>query len=71
MDRNNLQDVTHFKDRTVGKAKVMLFGTFSGDESTEEIDDPYYGRDDGFEVVFEQCSRFSENFLNKLFDDKA
>jgi len=49
----------------------MLFGEFAGKKRAEEVDDPYYGSKDGFEVAYEQCSRFSKNFLKDVFPDDA
>lgn len=49
------------------RAKVMLFGEFSGRKHQEEVGDPYYGSSDGFDVAYEQCVRFSQNFLKQTF----
>ncbi|RWA07518.1 hypothetical protein EKO27_g7577 [Xylaria grammica] len=35
----------------------------------EVIQDPYYGAGDGFKKTYEQCRRFSENFLALTFPD--
>lgn len=43
----------------------MLFGEFSGRKQAEEINDPYYGARDGFDVAYEQCVRYSMNFLRQ------
>jgi low molecular weight phosphotyrosine protein phosphatase len=70
MDRQNLRDIKHLqKRRPHGKAEVMLFGEYSGGE-TEEVDDPYYGARDGFEIAYEQCVRFSTNFLEEIGQKK-
>jgi len=69
MDRDNLGDLKRLHRRHGGNAKVMLFGEFSGSGKKEEIDDPYYGGKDGFEIAYEQCMRFSKNFLNETFPD--
>lgn len=34
----------------------------------EEVVDPYYGADDGFEVCFEQMERFSKAFLREVVE---
>lgn len=69
MDRSNLRDLKQLQQRHGGKAKVMLFGEFAGsNKSAEVISDPYYGGRDGFEVAYEQCLRFSKNFLNEVVD---
>ncbi|EMR83555.1 putative phosphotyrosine protein phosphatase protein [Botrytis cinerea BcDW1] len=69
MDSNNLEDLLSLKKRTEGKAKVMLFGEYAGGSSPEEVDDPYYGGNDGFKAAYEQCTRFSKNFLKATFPD--
>ncbi|RDA86925.1 hypothetical protein CP532_1830 [Ophiocordyceps camponoti-leonardi (nom. inval.)] len=63
MDRSNLSDLEGM--RRGGKAKVMLFGEFSGAKA-EPIVDPYYGGRDGFQKAFEQCRRFANNFLSEV-----
>lgn len=47
----------------------MLFGEFGGKKRAEEVDDPYYGGRDGFEIAYEQIVRFSKNFLEQTFPD--
>ncbi|KAG9239627.1 phosphotyrosine protein phosphatase I superfamily [Amylocarpus encephaloides] len=69
MDRDNLQDLQRLHQRSGGNAKVMLFGEFAGRKRAEEVDDPYYGARDGFEIAYEQCMRFSKNFLEATFPD--
>lgn len=69
MDRDNLRDLQRIHQRVGGKAKVMLFGEFAGKKKAEEVDDPYYGARDGFEVAYEQCMRFSKNFLKDTLPD--
>lgn len=79
MDRQNLRDLQAMKSRIERKksgasmkAKVRLFGEFGGKEGTsrggEEVVDPYYGADDGFEVVYEQVERFSRAFLKEVVE---
>ena len=67
MDRSNLSDLQRLhRGNPDTKAKVMLFGEYSGTGTAEVVDDPYYGGRDGFERAFEQCSRFSRNFLQEI-----
>lgn len=65
------------KRGVVGKAEVRLLGEFGGKTTSakggkrggavgEEVVDPYYGVDDGFEIVFEQVERFSRAFLREI-----
>ncbi len=76
MDRQNLRDLEAMKgriERKSGKSKrgnVRLFGEFGEKDDTnrggEEVVDPYYGADNGFEVVYEQVERFSNAFLRDV-----
>ncbi|ERF69801.1 hypothetical protein EPUS_07057 [Endocarpon pusillum Z07020] len=80
MDSQNLADLKALKGRVdrkkggaASKASVRLFGEFGGrnepTELGEEVIDPYYGADDGFEVCFEQVSRFSKAFLREVVEN--
>lgn len=67
MDRSNLSDIQRLQRGGGDKrAKVMLFGEFGGGSKAEVVSDPYYGGRDGFEKAFEQCSRFTKNFLKNV-----
>ncbi|KAH7011470.1 low molecular weight phosphotyrosine protein phosphatase [Ilyonectria destructans] len=67
MDRSNLSDLQRLqRGNPDSKAKVMLFGEFSGGKRAEVVSDPYYGGDEGFAKAFEQCSRFSKNFIKEV-----
>lgn len=79
MDDGNLEDLNDLrrpvynnKKNSGGEqgAKVMLFGEFGGKMRRggrgEEVQDPYYGADDGFETAYEQAVRFSTVFLERL-----
>lgn len=67
MDQSNLSDLQRLqKNNPDSKAKVMLFGEFSGGKRAEIVSDPYYGGNDGFTKAFEQCLRFSNNFIKDV-----
>ncbi len=76
MDDDNLEDLQYLRQREVkklgteeGVGKVMLFGEFGGKNRkgrAEEIQDPYYGADNGFAIAYEQSVRFSKAFLEQL-----
>lgn len=79
MDDSNLEDLNDLRKRVYSKkkgdgeqakGKVMLFGEFGGKTRRggrgEQIQDPYYGADDGFETAYEQAVRFSTVFLERL-----
>ncbi|ROV88035.1 hypothetical protein VPNG_10353 [Cytospora leucostoma] len=70
MDRSNLSDLQRLqKSKPGSKAKVMLFGEYSGEGKAEVVQDPWYGAVDGFERTYKQCLRFSKNFLKDTFPD--
>ena len=58
-------------------AEVMLFGEWdpkvregkrgggSGFHG-EEVEDPYYGGNEGFEIAFDQCVRFSQGWIQEV-----
>jgi len=77
MDDANLDDLERLRQREVkklgseeGVGRVMLFGEFGGKGRRggrgEEVRDPYYGGDDGFADAFEQATRFTKAFLERL-----
>ena len=76
MDASNLKDLQKMQ-RTIErkgqktKARVMLFGEFNGKGTAEEVVDPYYGADNGFDTVYDQVKGFSTNFLRSLEKDTA
>jgi len=76
MDAYNLRDLQRLQRRAESrgqksKAQVMMFGEFCGKKKAEEVIDPYYGADNGFETVYEQVTRFSRNFLDQVVDKKV
>lgn len=77
MDDDNLDDLERLRLHEVKKkgteedvGKVLLFGEFGGKRRRngrgEEVEDPYYGGNDGFTTAFEQASRFTKAFLEQL-----
>jgi low molecular weight phosphotyrosine protein phosphatase len=45
----------------------MLFGDF-GETKGEQVRDPYYGGQAGFDRNYNQIVEFSKGFLRKVFD---
>jgi low molecular weight phosphotyrosine protein phosphatase len=77
MDDDNLEDLLTLRQREIkkvgseeGMGKVMLFGDFGGKKRRggrgEQVADPYYGGNDGFTVAFEQATKFTKAFLERL-----
>lgn len=59
-------------------AEVRLFGDFNSDGTLnkrvgggQEIEDPYYGGINGFEIAYEQALKFSKGFLAYLENKNA
>jgi low molecular weight phosphotyrosine protein phosphatase len=46
--------------------RVRMFGEFGGKNAKEEIDDPYYGGQSGFETTYEQALRFGQGLLKHI-----
>lgn len=67
MDGMNLSDLRAMvKRKGLGEEameRVKLFGEFGGKSKKEEVGDPYYGGNDGFEIAFEQLQRFGRGLL--------
>jgi len=61
MDNANLRDLRR-KAPPGSKTKVILFGDFGANKG-EEVEDPYYGGQSGFDKNFEQVVRFSKGFF--------
>lgn len=73
MDRDNEEYLVTARKRLIKKGElseeeageVMLFGVWGG-RGQEEVDDPYYGGRNGFEIAYEQVERFSNGFVKML-----
>lgn len=71
MDGENLHDIQQMQRRMARKnrntefGKIMLFGEF-GRNPGEQVGDPYYGALDGFEIAYEQLTRFSKGFIEEV-----
>jgi len=63
MDNSNLSDLRR-KAPQGSRAKVMLFGDF-GNNKGEQVADPYYGGQSGFDTNFKQVVDFSKGFLRQ------
>lgn len=72
MDADNVADLKSLGRRSKKvdadgwESKVRLFGEFGGKGTREEVDDPYYGGRDGFEIAYEQVKRCGEGLLKEI-----
>jgi low molecular weight phosphotyrosine protein phosphatase len=77
MDESNYQNLREMAKRAVKSGKleesaverVKMFGQFGGKSKKEEIDDPYYGGQDGFETAYEQALRFGKGLLKHIEEE--
>ncbi|KAM4770754.1 low molecular weight phosphotyrosine protein phosphatase isoform 2-T2 [Rhinophrynus dorsalis] len=65
MDESNLRDLKRKCSQVQNcKAKIELLGSYDPQKRLI-IEDPYYGRDEDFETVYQQCVRCCKSFLEK------
>ncbi len=65
MDKKNLHDVLLLCPEQF-KHKCELFLTYANELAVDEVPDPYYGGDDGFEDVIEMIKVASLNLLKEI-----
>ncbi|KAF5323623.1 hypothetical protein D9611_005767 [Ephemerocybe angulata] len=65
-DENNLRNLQSVKPGNA-TASVRLWGSYL---DGLPIPDPYYGKANGFENVYQQCVRLSNAFLDDVFGSK-
>nr|XP_033793450.1 low molecular weight phosphotyrosine protein phosphatase isoform X1 [Geotrypetes seraphini] len=65
MDESNLRDLKRKSGQIKNcKAKIELLGTYDP-QKLLIIEDPYYGNEEDFETVYQQCVRCCKSFLEK------
>ncbi|XP_048214920.1 low molecular weight phosphotyrosine protein phosphatase-like [Perognathus longimembris pacificus] len=65
MDESNLRDLNRKSNRVKNcKAKIELLGSYDSQKQLI-IEDPYYGNDSDFELVYQQCLWCGKAFLEK------
>ncbi|KAI9690756.1 MAG: hypothetical protein M1820_009853 [Bogoriella megaspora] len=71
LDRLRVRMVNQKGHAATEVGEVHMFGEFGGRERFEEVVDPYYGGNDGFEIAYEQMVRFTKGFLEHLKKDRT
>lgn len=66
MDRSNYDHIMRFPEAGKHKHKVALMRKFDNETEDEDVPDPYYGGERGFQYVFEILDRSTANFLDHL-----
>lgn len=65
MDRSNHNNILQLTDDQTQRNKVKLMREFDTEEG-EEVPDPYYGGEDGFQEVFDILDRSMDGFIAHL-----
>lgn len=70
MDHSNLQNVLKLARNEDDKAKVDLILNEIKAGSNQDVPDPYYGGDEGFEQVYRLLDAATQNIAQKIKDGK-
>lgn len=70
MDADNLQQL-HTLAPQQSRATVGLFLEFAAATDRQEVPDPYFGAEDGFETVLDLCEQASQGLLSHLQAGKS
>ena len=65
MDRDNYHDMVSAAP-TQAHSRITLFLSHHGDTAEKEVPDPYYGGDDGFELVYHLVDGAAAGLLENL-----
>lgn len=66
MDQENYANITALARSAEEKEKVKLFCEFCTEHEEEEVPDPYYGGDEGFETVADLIEDGASNLIDSL-----
>ena len=66
MDESNLADILHLKNQCDDDAKVVKMTDFAQSMNYTEVPDPYYGGEEGFELVLDILDDACDGFLQYL-----
>ena len=66
MDRSNLRNIISLDANSIFRNKIFLMRDFDPLGKGEEVPDPYFGGEEGFQHVFEILDRTMENFIDHL-----
>ncbi len=69
MDRSNLYDVLQIAKNEVDKLKVQLILNEIFPQQSNEVPDPYYGGERGFENVYQMLDNACQVIANKFNDE--
>ena len=66
MDHSNYQNLIEMARNTKDEEKVHLIMNGLDVDSNQEVPDPYYGNEDGFETVFNMLDEACESIIAKI-----
>lgn len=69
MDRSNYRSLEHFDQKGVYKEKIKLMTEFCLDKNCEEVPDPYFSGEEGFEIVLDILEDATKGLLNFILKD--
>ena len=70
MDKSNHHNILRLSTKTTHADKVMLMREFDSLGKGEEVPDPYFGDERGFQEVFEILDRATDSFLLHIIESK-
>jgi len=65
MDKSNVQNIMQLENASLFQHKIHLLRSFDPDPG-DEVPDPYYGGEEGFQSVFEMLDRSLDHFITKI-----
>ena len=69
MDKNNLKSLQALDFEGVHQKKIKLMTDFCQGKKVEEVPDPYFLGDEGFELVLDILEEATEGLINYLMED--
>lgn len=66
MDKSNLANIFRLQNKEEQIGKITLMREYDPLQNGEEVPDPYYGGEKGFQNVYEILDRSTESLLDKL-----
>ena len=70
MDHDNLRDLRDMAPKPDHLKKISLMTNFLEGNPYDEVPDPYYGGDEGFELVLDLLEDATQNFLHYALKNK-
>lgn len=69
MDNSNKQVVQRLDEANQFAAKIFLFRDFDNNGKGQDVPDPYFGGEEGFQQVFEILDRTTDNLLHHIIKE--